>query len=704
MEFVSYGHCQCFVLLYIIASLKYTYTAIASEKCWWTGCQLRTWAVTGCKQYNRIEQNTKNCSGGLEYYCCLPNIDVPPANDCWWTGCQPNSWAVKGCHSYNRTERNRTACGTNGFKYECCANRNTANRKPDDKFSCSNGLSIESSAICDGHADCSDGSDETNNLCARQTCQSYAYRCKYGACVHKSAKCNGKNDCVDGSDEDLPECKQYSINSNKDTNESSNCLEYQYKCKSGQCIDRRFTCDGTQNCKDGSDETTKLCKMVRCQKYTFRCNYGACVSKESKCDGVRQCADGSDEEKCDEINLNSKPITSIPVYNTIQSTTQSNTRNLCVLPFAEGVIYSYHDSNRSLPPGTLIDHHRAVKENCEVGYHNKAADQNVFRVCQENGKWISSLEKLCFKMCPPLISDSLDITCNLNGENTNCSSPSIPNTIAKPSCKPTHTVPNGQVETPIDLLCQSNGKWNNQLYRCIPNCGKPYTMSKPLIANGKEANYGTAPWNVGIYQLNKINSNYDLICGGSIITPILVVSAAHCFKQKDVQSNFTISINDGLYKIAVGKYERDFTVIDNQFTQMMNVEKVYLNEYYRGEDGFYNNDIAVIVLENRISISSAVAPVCVDWAKIHNNNIRNGIEGKIVGWGETEKGKQSSNLLEASLPYIDHDSCRRMHNYKFDKFITPDKFCAGSNSTLGQGVMRGDSGAGLTFSHSDFFF
>lgn len=49
-------------------------------------------------------------------------------------------------------------------------------------------------------------------------------------------------------------------------------------------------------------------------------------------------------------------------------------------------------------------------------------------------------------------------------------------------------------------------------------------MSKPLIANGKEANYGTAPWNVGIYQLNKINSNYDLICGGSIITPILVVS------------------------------------------------------------------------------------------------------------------------------------------------------------------------------------
>jgi len=32
-----------------------------------------------------------------------------------------------------------------------------------------------------------------------------------------------------------------------------------------------------------------------------------------------------------------------------------------------------------------------------------------------------------------------------------------------------------------------------------------------------------------------------------------------------------ISINDGLYKIAVGKYDRNFTVIDNDFTQIIDV-------------------------------------------------------------------------------------------------------------------------------------
>jgi len=75
------------------------------------------------------------------------------------------------------------------------------------------------------------------------------------------------------------------------------------------------------------------------------------------------------------------------------------------------------------------------------------------------------------EMCPPLISDSLNINCTLNGNYANCSNPSIYGTKATPFCKPTHKIPNGQEETPIELLCQSNGMWNNQLYRCIPrNC------------------------------------------------------------------------------------------------------------------------------------------------------------------------------------------------------------------------------------------
>eukprot|EP00102_Acyrthosiphon_pisum_P006978 XP_003241091.2 PREDICTED: uncharacterized protein LOC100572031 isoform X6 [Acyrthosiphon pisum] len=375
------------------------------------------------------------------------------------------------------------------------------------------------------------------------------------------------------------------------------------------------------------------------------------------------------------------------------------TENSCVLPTVEGVIYSYEGSNEILSHGTLIKRHRTVIEKCEHGYHK--AYPIGFRFCRGKGKWLSNTEKLCFKMCPSLISDSLDIKCSHNGKYTNCSNLSIPDTIAKTSCKPFYTAPISQEDTPLELNCQANGTWNKQLYRCNPNCGRVYIISQVLINNGKKALVGTASWNVGIYQLNKKKTNYDLICGGSIIAPNLVISAAHCFWKKALLSK-KISVTDGLYKIAVGKYDRNFTIIDNEFTQIINVETIHLKEGYYGANGFYAEDISIIVLQDRVSFSNGVSPVCVDWNGKYN--VVNGDKGKIVGWGKTEKGISSPILLEASLPYIDHSTCRNMYTNGFELFMTVDKFCAGSTLVSGQGVSKGDSGAGLCFLHSDSYY
>ncbi|XP_060840495.1 uncharacterized protein LOC132921475 [Rhopalosiphum padi] len=371
----------------------------------------------------------------------------------------------------------------------------------------------------------------------------------------------------------------------------------------------------------------------------------------------------------------------------------------CVLPAVEGVLYSYVGSNEILAHGTIIKQDITVHENCDVGYHK--AYPNGFRVCQGNGKWISISEKLCLKMCPPLLSESLDIKCSLNGKFTNCSNPSITDTIAIPSCKPTYITPIGLEDTPFELICQSNGMWSNKLYKCKPYCGKIYTDGKILIANGTKALFGSAPWNVGIYRLNKDTSNYDLICGGSIIAPNLVVSAAHCFWYKGISSK-KISINDGSYKVAVGKYDRDITIIDNDFTRIMDVDIIYLHERFTGTHTYFAYDIAVMVLSNLVSFSNVVAPICIDWKSRYD--LLNGVEGKIVGWGKTENGKLSSVLLETSLPYIDHNSCRDMYTNGFQIFLTVDKFCAGSALVSGQGLGEGDSGSGLAYLHSMSYY
>lgn len=46
-----------------------------------------------------------------------------------------------------------------------------------------------------------------------------------------------------------------------------------------------------------------------------------------------------------------------------------------------------------------------------------------------------------------------------------------------------------------------------------------------MILNGKRPDYGTSPWNVGIYEKNKYTKEFDnIICGGTLISLNVVVS------------------------------------------------------------------------------------------------------------------------------------------------------------------------------------
>lgn len=71
-------------------------------------------------------------------------------------------------------------------------------------------------------------------------------------------------------------------------------------------------------------------------------------------------------------------------------------------------------------------------------------------------------------MCPPLVSSDLQFECNSDGVSVNCSIPMKNGTRAVPKCKPTHQLPNGIELTPTVLICLSDGKWDGQLFKCVP--------------------------------------------------------------------------------------------------------------------------------------------------------------------------------------------------------------------------------------------
>lgn len=203
--------------------------------------------------------------------------------------------------------------------------------------------------------------------------------------------------------------------------------------------------------------------------------------------------------------------------------------------------------------------------------------------------------------------------------------------------------------------------------RCI-NCG---ASSKSNMVNrivgGTLAQNGDWPWQVSL-QIGRSH-----VCGGSIITPDWILTAAHC-----VEGGYA---NPNQWNVYAGSTIRSAGSISL-------VQRVIAHPNYNKETK--DNDIALMKLKTSLFFSSTIKPVCLPNAVMPWSDTQS---CWISGWGyTTQGGTTSSNLMAANVPLIDSKTCNKPSVY--NGAISSAMICAGYLSG-GTDTCQGDSGGPL---------
>ena len=85
---------------------------------------------------------------------------------------------------------------------------------------------------------------------------------------------------------------------------------------------------------------------------------------------------------------------------------------------------------------------------------------------------------------------------------------------------------------------------------------------------GKVTNVTEVPWHVAIYQ------NGEQICGGTIVSERVVISAAHCFSD-NIYFMHTFDVKT--YKVAAGRIARGLKELNKLETQIRDVQEVKIS-------------------------------------------------------------------------------------------------------------------------------
>ncbi|XP_061717817.1 chymotrypsin-2-like [Cydia pomonella] len=164
-----------------------------------------------------------------------------------------------------------------------------------------------------------------------------------------------------------------------------------------------------------------------------------------------------------------------------------------------------------------------------------------------------------------------------------------------------------------------------------------HTDTSARIVGGTQAPEGSVPYMVAMSQGLLVRS---FMCGGSVIGPRLVLTAAHC-----IEAAYSFGSLSSSLRVTVG------TNRWNLGGQTYSLERNVTHQHYVAN--IIKNDIGLLITTTDIVYSSTVRPVALAFEEAGG-----GVAARVAGWGRIRAGGALSTvLLELYTETIGNQLC-----------------------------------------------